>query len=134
MLRKKVALYEMEQKESQIRIKELEQEVKELKLRLLDPSRFEEWDSECVLRWIMNLENGRFKTYEKVLRHSFEEEKVRGSHLGDVDATDVKGWGVKPFDDKKALTRYIQQLVQQYRVKEPAEPGKYNEGIATGLF
>ena len=132
-LRSDVAVYQEEQKESEMRISELENEVKELKLMALDPSQFMEWDGESVLHWIMSLEDGRFKPYENVIRQSLIEEQVRGSHLSDVNEVDVKGWGVKPFDDKKALARHIQNLVKRYGVIGRTQP-KGKEGSHTDFL
>merc|ERR1712083_530267 len=111
-----------EQKESQIHIKELEEHVAELRLKVNDPSSYLKWNWENVLMWILSLENGRFKSYESVLQHSLSEEDFGGKYLGDVDTADIKGWGIKSFADKKDLVKHIENLVQQNKenVAEPA--------------
>ena len=38
---------------------------------------------------------------------------MRGAHFPDVEEGDIKGWGIKPFDDKKALMHHIRNLVEQ---------------------
>lgn len=101
-----------EQKESQIKIQQLEEQVAKLKLKAIDPSSYMKWDWEDVLMWILSLENGRYAKYEKVLRQSLSEEGVRGEYLRKVDASDVKGWGIKSFLDKKDLCKYIENLLE----------------------
>ena len=100
-----------EQKELQLRNNDLEQQLKELKLKSIDINNWRDWNYQQIIIWIMSLENGRFKKYEKILSSSLEEEEINGSHLIRVDAVDVKGWGIKNFDDKKDLVKYIQDLV-----------------------
>ena len=112
-LRDEIAVYQREQEEAQRKIVELEGMVKELKLKALDPSECMEWDGDTVLQWILSSEEGRFKPYENVLRHNLKQEKVSGAHLKAVEAEDVKGWGIKPLHDKKALIRHIRDLVAQ---------------------
>ena len=90
----------------------LKEKNKELMLRVLDPSAYMEWDSDAVLNWILSLEDGRFKPYEQELTKHLALEKVRGSHFKDIEEGDVKGWGVHPFDDKKALVRHIRNVVE----------------------
>lgn len=134
-VKKENMTYQEEQKESQMRIAEPENEVKALKLKALDPSEFVEWDTETVLTWILSLEDGRFKPYANVLRHNLMEEKVRGSHFKDTEEGDVKGWGVKPFDDKKALIRHIRNVVDQYGNSVVAVAATtMKEGGATALL
>ena len=131
----KVVVYEDERKEAQSRIAALEKEVKELKLTALDASDFMGWNWESILYWILSLEKGRFKPFEKVLRYNLSEEKVQGSHLVDVEEGDVKGWGVKPFGDKKALVRHIRNLVEQHGGQGIAEAAaKADEGAPTMLI
>lgn len=102
-----------EQKESQIKIERLEEQVAALKLRAIDESKYMDWEWEDVLLWILSMDNGRYKKYESVLRQSLSEEEVRGEYLSKVDSADIKGWGIKSFLDKKDLFARITDLVEQ---------------------
>lgn len=111
-----------EQKDSQIKIQGLEEQVAALKLKAMDPSSYMEWEWEEILFWILSLENGRYKKYEAVLQQALSEEEVKGEYLGKVDASDVKGWGIKAFMDKKDLSKHIEDLVAQNKNQHVAKP------------
>ena len=100
-----------EQKELQIRNNNLEQELKEIKLKSIDINNWKDWNYKQIIIWIMSLDKGRFKKYEKILLSSLEEEEMNGSGLTRVDTADVKGWGIKNFHDKKDLVKYVHDLV-----------------------
>ena len=100
-----------EQKELQLRNNNLEQELKEMKLKSIDINNWKNWNYQQIIIWIMSLDKGRFKKYENKLSSSLEEEEINGSHLLRVNEADVKGWGIKNFDDKKDLVKHIQDLV-----------------------
>ena len=118
----KEAVYAEEQKEAQRRISELEQQVKELTVKALDPSRFAEWDWEQILFWIMSLEGGPFKKYESELKSALSTDKVTGEELLDVTPLVLKAWGIKDRKESVALNGYIQRLVQQNGAQQPAAP------------
>ena len=101
-----------DQKEYELKIEALERENKKLKLKNIDLDRFLEWDHGDVLEWILSLENGRYAKYEKTLKKSLAEEEVTGANFVDVETSDVKDWGIKSFNDKKALVQSIRELIQ----------------------
>eukprot|EP01084_Bolivina_argentea_P243060 407546_1 len=70
------------------------------------------WNHNDLLKWILSLNNGVFIQYKDVLETSLKEENVRGSHLVNVDKTDIKGWGIKDFEHKQTLYDHIRQLLQ----------------------
>ena len=100
-----------EQKEAEIKIERLTAEVEELRLKTMDTKQYKSWDYLQILSWIMSIEEGRFKKYEMELKKVLSEEEPSGEDLGAVDATDIKRWGIKKFNDIKLLLKCIQQLV-----------------------
>ena len=72
---------------------------------------YETWNNDQINTWIMNLENGKFKKYTDILSKSLSEEDVKGIDLKTVDISDLKGWGVVNFADRKALFMSIQDLI-----------------------
>eukprot|EP01084_Bolivina_argentea_P024704 45990_1 len=121
LLKKQVNNLKDERKEFEMTINKLKIENKELKLKSIDVSKYKEWNYENILLWIMSLENGRYLKYEQTLRMNLKHEEVIGDNLKDVDAIDIKGWGVANFGDKKSLMQHIQRLVNQM--------GNVNEGV-----
>ena len=117
---KKEEEYQHEKKEMEIEnnglkqeLSALKQQLSELKAQSIDPSKYKSWDHENILFWIMSLDDGKFKSYEQKLRQNLAEEEVEGNQLNEVNETDIKGWGITKFGDKKCLLRHIQSLVQQ---------------------
>ena len=101
------------QKESHQMIQSLKQELQSLKSKLIDPSRYTEWDTLDIITWILSLENGRYNKYKSKLEISLNEENVKGTHLAKVNVLDIKGWGIVDFSDKKSLMVAINALVNQ---------------------
>merc|ERR1712154_540023 len=112
-----------DQKEREFEVKRLKEEVRRLKVLQIDPSKYLEWGHDEIVAFICNLEDGRYRKYENVLIDALKEEGVEGAHLRKVNELDVKGWGVKNFDDKKDLTKAIQQMVNNQKYQ--------NEGAQT---
>ena len=111
MLQKQIELMQEEEKQRELIVEELKEEVKALKMRCLDEDRYSEWDHDEIAEWIMGLDGGRFVKYEKVVRRTLKEEEVDGSTLGVVDGADLKRWGVTKFADFKYLQQQILKLV-----------------------
>eukprot|EP01084_Bolivina_argentea_P250438 419578_1 len=100
-----------EQKQLQIENEKLKSENTKLKLQNIDTSKYEEWSWEEIFVWILSLEDSRYAKYSLELKKALAEEQPCGKDLVDVNANDVKGWGVVSFRDKKDLHKSIQQLV-----------------------
>ena len=100
-----------EEKEKDLMIKELKEEVQKLKLQCLDEQKYEEWNHEEIAAWIMGLDEGRFVKYEKTVKRNLKEEEVEGSMLSKVDGADLKRWGITKFMDFKYLLQQIESLV-----------------------
>ena len=70
-----------EQKENQMKMEAMKEEIKNLNLQNLDPARYLEWEHQQILEWILSLENGRYTKYEHALRESLADEEIQGAHL-----------------------------------------------------
>merc|ERR1719300_1621844 len=106
-----IAVHEEEQKEAQMKIAELEDKVKELELKALDPSKFMEWDFNQIHLWIMGLEEGRFQKHDVVLKERLTTYEIMGEDLLEVNCVVIRIWGIKDKKDSKALNQYIDELV-----------------------
>ena len=121
-----------EEKESQQLIKSLKEQVQSLKSKLIDPSDYEQWDTQDIIAWILNLENGRFNKYKAKLEKTLIEENVKGEHLESVDVADIKGWGVVDFGDKKSLMKWIKALVNANNNEAIVSTVTDHEGAVSG--
>ena len=117
-MQQQLSQYEDEEKERQIEVQALREEVKRLKRQNLDTSKYAEWGAEEIGEWILGLGDGRLVKYEKVLKKNLMEEEVDGSMLDKVNSADLKSWGIIKFADKKYLEEQIGLLVAN-----PAQPG-----------
>ena len=102
-----------DQKEIQMENQRLKEENQALKLAAIDVNKFEEWEWDQILAWIMSCDDGRFKRYEIILAKNLKEEEISGVDLKDVDGADVKRWGITKFSDIKILCNHIKQLVDK---------------------
>merc|ERR1712232_139488 len=64
---------------------------------------FESWKSEDVIRWMMSLENAKYKKYEDELSKNVRMENVDGACLSSLDKGDLHRLGITDFKDKKDL-------------------------------
>ena len=110
-----------DEKEREQELQSLREEVKRLRIKQLDESKYLEWSYEQISSWMMSLDNGRLTKYEQTVKANLEDEEVDGSTLGDINETDLKRWGIKKFSDIKYLLKEIQRLVTGHDVA--AEPG-----------
>eukprot|EP01083_Nonionella_stella_P143149 444215_1 len=102
-----------DQKEHETTMHDLRSEISKLKLNSMDTTNYVNWKHKDILMWIMSLDNNRLGQYHDHLLQSLKEEGIEGIHLNEVNETDIKGWGVKNFADKKFLLKKIKQLVNQ---------------------
>eukprot|EP01084_Bolivina_argentea_P234248 394355_1 len=115
-LQNDVERYVEEEKEYKMKIEDLMQENKQLKIKSLDKCKYKEWNSDQILFWILSLENGKYLKYESVLSKALNEEVVTGEDLDAVDTSDIKGWGIVQFKDKKCLQQHIKTLISSHNV------------------
>ena len=101
-----------EQKAIAIENNELKEEIRNLKLANLNVLEFSKWNSEQIVIWCCSLENQRFVKYKDILLKNLTEESVVGKDLKQVEAADIRDWGVINFADRKQLFMHIKNLIQ----------------------
>merc|ERR1719233_1376406 len=75
------AVHQDEHEEAQMKIAELEAKIKEMELRELDESQYEQWDWNQIHFWMMTLDGGRFKKYEVTLKEKLSAAELEGEDL-----------------------------------------------------
>lgn len=79
---------------------------------LIDHKEWHLWTYLEIVKWIIDLENGRYKKYKKTLIKSMKEENVKGNYLSKIEKIDLKNFfGIKDFGDICDLHDEIQSLV-----------------------
>ena len=102
-----------DEKEYQYTIKKLNDEIANLKLKHLDIANYEQWNSEQIVAWIINLDENRFTKYKDTLLYHLNEEEIIGNDLEEINEIDLQRWQIKSFKDKKFLLQRIKHLTQQ---------------------
>jgi len=138
LLKQQIGTLQEEEKEREVMVQELKEEIKALKLQCLDESKYDEWNHEEIAAWIMNLDGDRFeKLYGESIRMVLEEEQVSGSDLKKIKKEDVKRWGITKFADFDFVHEHIQRLTADKIGNEhpsvhsnvnPMSAGAANEG------
>ena len=100
----------VEEKESQMMIESLEEEMKSMRPQTMDVSQYKSWSWMEIFKWIMSIEDGRFAKYEGKLKRALSQEKPSGDDIEYVNGEDIKRWGITHFRDIKILKQYIDQL------------------------
>ena len=98
-------------KDLEIENEQLRSQLNELKSKNIDVSNYKQWKFKQIFQWILSLDNGRYIQYSQQLEVSLKEEDINGEDLCQVDAGDIKSWGIVNFRDKKYLLHQIQQLI-----------------------
>merc|ERR1711879_670381 len=120
-----------------MKIAELEDKVKGLEMKALDPSKFMEWDWNQIHLRIVRLEGGRFQKYNAVLKDTLTRDEVMGEDLLSVNPLVLKAWGIRDRKDSKALNQYIGELVarnQSNHGQSAIAAPKQNEGAPTAYM
>eukprot|EP01084_Bolivina_argentea_P009280 17363_1 len=97
----------------ELTINSLKKENKKLKMKAMDLSKWQDWNSDDILIWIMSLDDGKYKRYHYKLQKTLKQQEITGDDLASMDATDVKDLGVSAFKDKKSLLLSIKKLVNK---------------------
>ena len=122
-----------EQKEQSLKVQQLMDEMRELKLRNLNPANFEEWSTEELVTWITALDP-QFAQYKQEMLRVMIEEGVDGTCVdADISRGDIKVWGVKSFKHGKIIEKALHGLVQAKTNEseaKPATPYMPSEGAA----
>ena len=121
-LEQRVAEYDNERRESQMKISKLESKVKELEAKALNENEFVECDWKQIVIWMLSLEKGRFKEYEGVLRQALSEDGTTGEDLLEIGAHGFKFSGIKDKKCRAALNDRNQRLKQQYGPQQNVVP------------
>ena len=107
-----IAVFQDEEKQRQMELQELREEVQRLRLQYLDESKYAEWGPVEIAAWIINLDQDRLKKYEKTMETALKEEEADGSLLEVADAGDLRGWGIQKREDRKFVQQHIDKLVK----------------------
>merc|ERR1711879_117731 len=95
----KIAIFENAEKEKEMELQELREEIKRLKLQSVDESNFMKWGPDEIAAWIINLNKERMGKYEQAIKVNLKKDNVRGSLLSEVDGGDLGYWGIDDFSD-----------------------------------
>merc|ERR1712154_469670 len=102
-----------EQKEAESTIAELRAKVQLLELKTLDPTQFRTWNWKQIHFWIINVDDGRFKKYDAILREFLSKADLTGEELSDVNPLILEDWGIKDGKDRAVLSGHIRSLARQ---------------------
>ena len=95
----------------ELSMKEMKIQIKELKRKAIDVSKWETWNENDILMWIMSLDDGRYKRYESALEKSLKEQELKGEDLELMNnVSDIAALGITAFGDKKRLLNSIEKL------------------------
>ena len=107
-LRNEVAVHAERQRQSQMKIADLNHKITEM---AMESAHYTEWDWMTVHFWIMNIENGRFKKYDAVLKAVLSKFGMKGGDLESVNLLMLKMWGIHDGKEAGALLDQIQKLI-----------------------
>ena len=132
-LKNKINTLQDDAKELILENKDLKEQITNLKIKSIDPTKYKTWDTNDVLSWILSLDNKLFLQYQDKLKKCLFEEQIQGNDLQDVNEIDVKGWGITKFAHKKKLVLRIKELVHDTNTNMYDEQ-TINEGAPTAYI
>jgi len=99
-------------------LKQKHAECKELKqkwavfetMQSLKTKHYSEWDADAFLHWITNLNEGKFKEYEKKFKTTFAEQSLDGKAIQYLQESHWKEFGVVNFVHRIELHKHVQDL------------------------
>ena len=97
----------------ELSIIKMTKEIKELKVKSIDLSKYEKWNEDDVLLWMLSLENGRYKKYENALQKQLKAQRIKGSQLKQMNALVIQLLGITEEEDQKAMEIAIKKLVNK---------------------
>ena len=106
-----IAVFQDEEKQREMELQELREEVQRLKLQQLDESKYREWGPDEIAAWIINLDPGRMMKYEKAVQSALKEDEADGTMLDAVDGGDLRQWGILKLGDRKFVKEQIANLL-----------------------
>ena len=117
-LKTKVRVLEDVQNELLLTIASLKEENRVLRLSALDNAGYSTWSGQQFIEWIISIDPQVYSQYAETLTASFHEELVTGECIDEIEAADVKRWGIINFTHMSRLMREIQGLVGKQRKHE----------------
>ena len=82
------------------------------------------WNTEKLLAWIMQIDDGKYRRYSAKLSDQFFQEEICGRDIDKMSEQDLKFFGITNFGDRKLLYKHIQDLVDSQTFK-PQTEGQY---------
>ena len=114
-----ISVLEHDQKEQELRIKELGEENKRMKQRMINTEEFEEWSSEQFAAWIVSLDPAKYGQYEEGMKRMLIEEGVDGQCIDEkVAIADIKRWGIVHYLHSRHVLEEIRKLIQNKKGKQ----------------
>ena len=134
-LKQQVNVLQEEQKDNQLLIMDLQNQIKELQINTIDINKYTTWDWKKVLIFILSIESEEgekvFMKYEDKLGKELEAQQIRGKDLKDLEKVDLKDLGIQIFSDRNLLYKKIQSLTKNNYGNIAMEHNKNigNEGV-----
>ena len=110
MIKRTIGLTE-ECKEKEIEISSLREKLK--RKENIKNKHYTEWTSDELIDFIINLEDGKFKCYQEILRINLNDEDVDGESIKFVEKKEWKEWGIKDYKHRTIIHQNIQNLIKQ---------------------
>ena len=127
-------LLEDQNKEKDLEISDLRNNVKQMQKQYLDESQYMEWGPHEIAMWLVHLDKQRMGKYQHVLEKTLVEEGANGSLLSAVDGGDLRGWGIVNLADRKFAQQQIEKLVTDHPDSKVHETDlDENEGNAESI-
>ena len=125
-----------EKKEMETKIKDLELANEKLKLNeknaksYLDHSKWREWSTENVYKFIINIFNDdRLDKYKNSIYNEIFESQYKGIHLKELDMSELKQMGIQNIGIRRDVFRAIKQLTQNNNFNNDVTIGHGLEGV-----
>ena len=133
-LRLQVSKLMDDEKEYEITIQKLNDEIVDLKLKCIEVMNYEDWNPREIVMWIMSLDNNRFNKYKDALSRHLNEEEIIGSDLKEINEIDLQRWKITSFRDKKLLLQRIKELTERNDNNNDVAIANEEEGAETGEY
>jgi len=78
------------------------------------------WDSYALVSWMCRLNGGSFAKYKGFWRESFEQDRVTGKNLPQLDMSTLKDLGIQILEDRSVIHKEILRLTSSHPSKELA--------------
>ena len=104
-----------EKKENDLLMKEMKQEIEELKMKAISSNNYKDWTYKEILIWIISItdkENNKpFIKYKEILSKELQTAQLGGPDLETIEKSDLKDFGINIYKDRQYLHKKIQELV-----------------------